>query len=295
MRSMVRVLYVVGPLVLALYPALSTTPLARTYLTNLIIFHAWGLIYAILGCLMAAVNMGTVGQMLASGSVSGFFVGAGNTLLLALAGILFALCIALIPFIARRIVQGDVGSTMFAVVGAAMTAATVGATLAVNGLTALGQHGGDGGGSGSGGGSAPGGSGGGGRQTSTVAGQSSQSAPRPPEGEAPAAPRDEGSSAGSGAAHGSGGPSGTSTFVAEKSGGAQKSEGSGGGSSSPRDNRSASHGSRSNRGPRVYSPLDVAAMTAWGAGSLVNRGARKMRDALRSSDSGSDTDKKREG
>ncbi|MGQ9635803.1 MAG: hypothetical protein ACUVXB_16365 [Bryobacteraceae bacterium] len=35
------VLYVVGPLVLALYPAMSTTPLARTYLTNVIVFQAW--------------------------------------------------------------------------------------------------------------------------------------------------------------------------------------------------------------------------------------------------------------
>ena len=118
------VLFVVGPFVLALYPALSTTPLARTYLTNLVVFHAWGLIYAIMGCLMWAINMGSVNQVLTAGSAGGFFLGSSQTLLLAMTSILFALCIGLIPFLARRIVQGDVGSTMFAIVGAAATAAT---------------------------------------------------------------------------------------------------------------------------------------------------------------------------
>jgi hypothetical protein len=35
-------------------------------------------------------------------------------------------------------------------------------------------------------------------------------------------------------------------------------------------------------------------MAAWGAGNLVNKGARKMHDALRSRDSGSGTGKERE-
>jgi hypothetical protein len=133
------VLYVVGPLVLALYPALSTTPLARTYLTNLIVFQAWGLIYAIMGCLMWAINMGTVGQVLGAGSAGGFFAGASQTLLLALTSILFALCIGLIPFLARRIVHGDVGSTMFAIVGVAATAATMAAQAAMGVIGGFGK------------------------------------------------------------------------------------------------------------------------------------------------------------
>jgi hypothetical protein len=143
------VLYVVGPLVLALYPAMSTTPLARTYLTNLIVFQSWGLIYAIMGCLMWAINMGTVGQVLGAGSAGGFFAGASQTLLLALTSILFALCIGLIPFLARRIVQGDVGSTMFAVVGVAATAATMAAQAAMGAMGGFGKASGSGGEAGS--------------------------------------------------------------------------------------------------------------------------------------------------
>src|SRR5215471_13155100 len=131
------VLYVCAPLVLALYPALSTTGLARTYLTNLLIFHAWGLIYAILGCLMSAIHLGTVAEVLARGDAGGFFAGTGEALLLGLTSILLALCIALIPTIARRVVQGDIGSTLFAVMSAAITAATLGASMAINGAAGL--------------------------------------------------------------------------------------------------------------------------------------------------------------
>jgi hypothetical protein len=157
------VLYVCAPFVLALYPALSTTGIARTYLTNLLIFHAWGLIYAILGCLISAIHLGTVGDVLARGDAGGFFAGTGEALLLGLASILLALCIALIPMIARRIVQGDVGSTLFAVMSTAMAVATLGASMAINGSVGLarGLTGGNndppGGGACGGGGKGPGG------------------------------------------------------------------------------------------------------------------------------------------
>src|SRR6516165_12800884 len=54
------VLYVVGPFVLALLPARGLGQLARTYLLNLMVFGAWGLIYGILQALMTAVNMGSL-------------------------------------------------------------------------------------------------------------------------------------------------------------------------------------------------------------------------------------------
>jgi len=121
------VLYVVGPLVLALFPALGTGPLARTYLLNLMVFHAWGVIYAIFGALMAAVNLGSLAAVLNAGDVAGAFAGSTQMTLLALTSILFSLAIALIPFLARRIVQGDAGSTMFALAGTAMVAGQVAA------------------------------------------------------------------------------------------------------------------------------------------------------------------------
>jgi hypothetical protein len=106
------ILYVVGPFVLALFPAIGFGQLARTYLVNLMIFNAWGLLYAIFGALMAAINMNTVSSVLNSGNFVGAFNGVTGSLLLGLASILLSLCILLIPFLAKRIVEGDVGQTM---------------------------------------------------------------------------------------------------------------------------------------------------------------------------------------
>jgi len=117
------ILYVVGPFVLALYPAFGFGQLARTYLVNLMIFNAWGLLYAIFGALMAAINMNTVSGVLNSGNFVGAFNGVTGSLLLGLASILLSLCIVLIPFLAKRIVEGDVGQTMTTVARTTVVAA----------------------------------------------------------------------------------------------------------------------------------------------------------------------------
>ena len=124
------VLYVVGPFVLALLPARGYGQLARTYLLNLMIFGAWGLIYAILQALMTAVNMGSLSAVLNANGIMNSFFGSGEVILLAMASIVFSIAIAFIPFIASRIVRGEVGSTMLVMVGT-----VVGATkLAVKNL-----------------------------------------------------------------------------------------------------------------------------------------------------------------
>ena len=115
------ILYVVGPFVLALYPALGFGVMARKYLVNLMIFNAWGLIYSIFGALMAAINMNSVNTVLNSGNFVGAFNGVTGSLLLGLASILLSLCIALIPFLAKRVVEGDVGQTMTAVISTTVT------------------------------------------------------------------------------------------------------------------------------------------------------------------------------
>ena len=106
------VLYVTGPLVLALLPSNSVGQLARTYLVNMLVFQAWGLLYAIFSALMVVLNVNSVNNVLNSGGVAGFFQNASQDLLLALASILFSICIAFIPFMASRIVKGDMGSTV---------------------------------------------------------------------------------------------------------------------------------------------------------------------------------------
>jgi len=71
--------------------------------------------------------MGQVGQML---NQNNFLGGLGNlegSFLIGMASIIFSLAIAVIPFIAKRIVSGDVGSTTAAMIGSAVTALTAGA------------------------------------------------------------------------------------------------------------------------------------------------------------------------
>ncbi|HME59135.1 MAG TPA: hypothetical protein VKF63_12410 [Terracidiphilus sp.] len=153
------VLYVVGPFVLALLPARGMNQLARTYLVNLMVFASWGVIYAILQALMSAVNLGSLNQVLNANGILNSFLGSGQVVLLALASIVFSIAIAFIPYIASRIVRGDVGSTLLALGGAALTVASTAASLA--GKAVLGGSSGyggnaddhhDGGGGGGGGG-----------------------------------------------------------------------------------------------------------------------------------------------
>ena len=129
------ILYVVGPLVLALYPALGVTHIARTYLINLMIFNGWGVLYAILGALLSAVNIDQVSALTADQSFMGQFYGLGANTLVGLVSVIYSLAIALIPFIASRIVRGDVGATMVTMIAATFTAvnAAVGAAAGAAG------------------------------------------------------------------------------------------------------------------------------------------------------------------
>lgn len=133
------VLYVTGPFVLALLPTRGLGQLARIYLVNLMTFQAWGLIYAILQVLMSAVNLSSINAVLGANGVLNSFVGSSQMILLALTASIFSLSIALIPFIASRIVRGDVGSTMMTVVRAITTAAGAVAGLASASLAGVGQ------------------------------------------------------------------------------------------------------------------------------------------------------------
>ena len=117
------VLYVVGPLVLALYPALGAGQLARTFMVNLLVWNAWGIIYAIISQLLTIMSANNLTSIFTSQSFGGAFQGASQMLLISLSSILLSIMILLIPFIAKRVVSGDVGSTMLTVVGIAAAAA----------------------------------------------------------------------------------------------------------------------------------------------------------------------------
>lgn len=113
------ILYLVGPFVLALWPSRSMGQLSRTYFVNLMIFQSWGLLYAILQVLITALQMNSVNAVLGGNGVLNAFVGSGQMILLGAVSVLFSIAIMLIPFIASRLVRGEVGSTVFALVSAA--------------------------------------------------------------------------------------------------------------------------------------------------------------------------------
>ena len=119
------ILYLIGPFVLALWPSRMMGQLSRTYFVNLMIFQSWGLLYAILQVLITALQMNSINSVLNGNGVLNAFVGSSQMVLLGAVSILFSIAIALIPFIASRIVRGEVGNTVFAVAALANRASRV--------------------------------------------------------------------------------------------------------------------------------------------------------------------------
>jgi hypothetical protein len=113
------ILYLVGPFVLALWPSRSMGELSRTYFVNLMIFQSWGLLYAILQVLITALQMNSINNVLNGNGVLNAFVGSSQMVLLGAVSVLFSIAIVLIPFIASRLVRGEVGNTVSAMVSAA--------------------------------------------------------------------------------------------------------------------------------------------------------------------------------
>src|SRR6516164_7478699 len=122
------ILYVVGPFVLALIPSRGLGQLGRTYFVNMMIFQCWGLLYAVLQALMSALQI--TDPMQFSGSFLQAFVGSSQMIVMSVASVLLSIMVALIPFIASRIVRGDIGSTLMTVISGAVTAGATAAGLA---------------------------------------------------------------------------------------------------------------------------------------------------------------------
>jgi hypothetical protein len=126
------ILYLVGPFVLALWPSKAMGQLSRTYFVNLMIFQSWGLLYAILQVLMTALQMNSVNAVLGGNGVLNAFVGSSQMVLLGAVSVLFSIAIALIPFIASRLVRGEVGSTVSAIISGAGLYASAAAKTFLN-------------------------------------------------------------------------------------------------------------------------------------------------------------------
>ena len=252
------VLYVTGPFVLALLPTRGLGQLSKTYLVNLMTFQAWGLIYAILQVLMSAVNLSSIDAVLNANGVLNSFVGSSQMVLLALTASIFSFSIILIPFIASRIVRGDVGSTMMTLVSAMTTTASAVAGMAAASFAGVGE------------GAAAG-----------VAGGASP-APPPPSAGVPAVAslRDQasGSSGANGSSEASPSVASTSRSPAPPSGGAGSSaadNGSGGGSSS--GSGASASPMRSSSRPGQHRGFNAPHAVAWYVGYSLGSAYRGMK------------------
>jgi hypothetical protein len=120
------VLYIFGPIVIALMPLGATNRIAKSYVENVFIWNAWPILYGGFGALLGAVQMGQVSQMLSQNDFLGALGNLEGSFLIGIASIVYSLAIAVIPFIAKRIVSGDVGATARDLAGAAATALIAG-------------------------------------------------------------------------------------------------------------------------------------------------------------------------
>lgn len=116
------VLYALGPIVLALLPVLGIGQLAKNYATNVMVWNAWSILYALFGALITAINANRLADL---NNFFGFFIFTpeADSVLLGLISIFYALAVLLIPFIAKRVISGDVGSTAYSLVRAGAVAA----------------------------------------------------------------------------------------------------------------------------------------------------------------------------
>ena len=129
------VLYIAGPLVISLLPLGATNRLAKAYIENVFIWNAWPLLYGALGLLISAVHLDNMQQILSSQGFLGALNGMEGSFLVGLISIVYSVAIAAIPFMAKSIVNGDVGSVARQMLAAATTAVAAG-TAAVAGASA---------------------------------------------------------------------------------------------------------------------------------------------------------------
>ena len=108
------VVYAVGPLVLALAPSRMVNSVAKFYIQNLVVWNCWAIVYAVLACLITAVNGK---DMTASPFFANTVTGAQTQIWIGLTSILYAICILLIPVIAFFVLKAEFGGVGGALLG----------------------------------------------------------------------------------------------------------------------------------------------------------------------------------
>ncbi len=143
------VLYIFGPIVIALLPLGIANRLAKSYVEHIFIWNAWPILYGGLGLLISVVHLNNMSTVLASQNFLGGLQNMEGALMVGLISIVYSCAIAVIPFMAKSIVTGDVGSAARHMLSAATAAlaAGVGAAAGVSAGLGAAKAGAAGGGS----------------------------------------------------------------------------------------------------------------------------------------------------
>ena len=120
------ILFITGPLVISLMPFQFANRLAKSYVENVFIWNAWPILYGALGLLITAVHLGDYSATGPTQNFLGTFSGLEGTLLLGLISLVYSVGIAVIPFMAKAIVSGEVGAAAQQLLNAATTAVSAG-------------------------------------------------------------------------------------------------------------------------------------------------------------------------
>jgi hypothetical protein len=129
------ILFVLGPLVISLLPLGAANRIAKSYVEHVFIWNAWPLLYGALGLLITAVHLNSMSTVLAGNGFLGALNGMEGSFLVGIISIVYSIAIAAIPFMAKSIVTGDVGSAARQMMAAATTAVAAG-TAAFAGASA---------------------------------------------------------------------------------------------------------------------------------------------------------------
>jgi hypothetical protein len=254
------VLYVLGPLVLALLPIPGVGQLAKSFATNVCIWSGWGILYAIFASLITAIQANRINDL---STFIGFFRGGLDSTVLGLISIFYALALFLIPFIAKKIVSGDVGAAAYAMVRSAFVAAgaavSAGAGFAAGASTATAVSGGAAG-------LSPG--------TATSAATNSSSSMPPPEPSLAGTIRSGMSSA----FHAESPHPQSGAGMSNGKSGDGKGEGKRDGSAGSSQSRSSSQG-----GVGTFRPIGLAQTLAYQAGRAMGTAAREAARAAKQS------------
>ncbi len=120
------ILFVTGPIVIALLPLGATNRIAKTFIENVFIWNAWPLLYGALGLLITATHIGDMAATLGNQSFLGALNGLEGSILVGIMSLVYSLAIAVIPFMAKAIVQGEAGAVVGQMLSAATTAVSAG-------------------------------------------------------------------------------------------------------------------------------------------------------------------------